>query len=88
MSLTLLKFYKVDCPPCKKMSPITKELAEEFQDIDFIGIDVEKQADLAKKYEVRSVPTIILERNGNIVARLVGLATKKELQEHINLLFE
>lgn len=84
----VLKFYSTTCPPCKKLSPITKQIAKENPEVSFIGIDIKESIETTKDYEVKSVPTLIFIKDGEEVNRLIGLKSKKEVEESVFLLLE
>jgi thioredoxin-like negative regulator of GroEL len=70
------------CGPCKAFRPIVEELKSEGYNIDIIDIDA--QTALAEAYGVRSVPTTVIEQNGNEVERFVGAKPKSYLMEQLN----
>ena len=70
-------FSAVWCGPCKVFKPIMKELSDEGYDIEFI--DGDENQDLAVQYNIRSVPTTIVEEDGKEVGRIVGVKTKEEM---------
>ena len=84
----VLKFYSKTCPPCKALSPITKEIAEENPEVNFIGVDIDVDRDSVQKYGIKGVPTLVFLRNDQEVDRLVGLRSKAEIQELVFLLLE
>lgn len=75
----LLDFYATWCGPCKSLSPVIDEIAEERGDIKVAKIDVGEQRDLAKKYRVMSVPTLLVIKKGEVVNRAMGAMPKKEV---------
>jgi thioredoxin 1 len=64
------------CGPCKMLSPIMKEVKNEITEATFQYVDVDENGDLASKYGVRGVPTIVIEKDGVEVKRLVGMQQK------------
>ena len=70
------------CGPCQQFKPIMQEVANEGHSIQFIDID--SQEDLARKYNVRSVPTVVVEQNGSEVNRLIGVSTKETILENLS----
>jgi thioredoxin 1 len=84
----VLKFYRKDCPPCKALSPITKEIASENPEVQFLGINTREDIETAKDYDIRSVPTLVFVKDGIEVARLVGSQSKKVIEENVFLLLE
>lgn len=70
--LCALKFGATWCGPCKALEPKIKKIEEEFPNINFKSVNVDDNPALAKKYQIRTVPTVILLRDGVEVARLNG----------------
>ena len=67
-----VKFGASWCGPCKTIEPIMSKMKEEFSDVTFFTVDVEEAPQLAKTHRIRSLPTVILLRDGQEVHRLVG----------------
>jgi thioredoxin 1 len=77
---TLIDFFAEWCGPCKVQSPILKEMAGELGGkVKVIKIDVDKNSEIASRYQIQSVPTLILFKNGKAVWRQSGLLTKPQL---------
>ncbi len=82
----LVDFYADWCGPCKTQAPILGQLAEEFDGkIKFakVDIDVDGNKDLAVKYGVLSVPTLILFKNGEVKETMVGVTSKSKLKQKL-----
>ena len=78
--LVLIDFYADWCGPCKMMSPIIDEIAEEVGDkIKGGKINVDENQELAMEYEVMSIPTIIILQNGEVKNSFVGVRKKEEI---------
>ena len=75
----LIDFYATWCEPCKIMSPIIEAIAEENKDIKVVKIDVDKEENLAYEYEVYSIPTFMVIKEGKIVDFTVGITKKRVL---------
>ncbi len=76
----LIDFYADWCQPCKMQSPILLEVARELSGkVKVIKIDVDKNQDIAWKYQVQSIPTIIMFRNGEIKWRQAGVTPKHQI---------
>jgi thioredoxin 1 len=82
--ITVKRFSASWCQPCKVLAPEFKKFEEEYTDIKFVTVDVETDSTTAELYNIRSVPTVIIEKNGDIVERLVGLNSKKQYIEAFN----
>ena len=82
MSVTVKDFYADWCGPCKKQSSIVEELEEEHPEVEIKKIDVDESPDVAQQYGVRSVPTIVIEKDGEIVEKYIGLTQGDEIASH------
>lgn len=82
--IAVADFYSDSCIPCKRMSPVIAELEEENPHIRFAKVNINFDAELAEKYEVQSVPTLVFFKNGEEIDRLIGGAKKSEIEEKIN----
>lgn len=81
---TLVDFYATWCGPCKMMSPLLEEVARELgESTKIIKVDIEKNKDAAVQYGIRSVPTLILFKEGEIVWRQSGLPPKTLIVESV-----
>lgn len=81
----LVDFSAEWCGPCKMLGPILKEVKAEMGDaIKIVKIDVDKNQQLASKFQVRGVPTMILFKNGNQLWRQSGVLQKHELVQLLN----
>lgn len=75
----LLDFYATWCGPCKMQAPILEEIAQERSDLTVGKIDIDAEMELAMRYGVSSVPTLIVLKQGEVAAKLVGYTPKDEL---------
>lgn len=80
----LVDFFADWCAPCKMMSPIIDELAREFENkITVLKINIDENPNIAKKYSIMSIPTIMLFKDGEAKKTSVGVTTKEKLVEMI-----
>jgi len=80
--LVLVDFYADWCGPCKMMSPIIDKIAEEnSENVKVCKLNVDESQDLAMEYNVMSIPTLIMFKDGNIVDTMIGLQAKEEIVE-------
>ena len=84
MPVTLKDFYADWCGPCKTQDPIIEELAEEYPDVDFEKVNVDEQQEVANEYQVRSLPTLIVENDDGIVERFVGVTQRDDLESALS----
>ncbi len=74
----MIDFWAVWCGPCRMVAPIVEELAEEYKERVVIGkVDVDSNPDIAMKYGIRNIPTILFMKNGEVVDKQVGAASKQ-----------
>lgn len=80
----LIDFYAEWCGPCKMMSPILKELKEKMgETLHIIKIDVDNNQQIASKYQVRGVPTLMLVKAGSVLWKQSGVMDANSLQKTI-----
>lgn len=81
----LVDFWAPWCSPCKQLMPILEELAEAYQNqILVVKVNADENQEIAKKYNVRGLPTVILFVNGQDSERFVGLQTKSRIAAFID----
>lgn len=82
-NITLIDFYADWCGPCKALSPVIDEIALERMDITVGKVNVDTERDLAEKYKVRSIPTMVIFKEGKEIERMVGFLPKEEILSKI-----
>ncbi len=81
----MVDFWAVWCGPCRMVGPIVEEIAGEFQGKAIVGkVDVDTNQEVAAKYGIRNIPTILFFKNGEVVDKVVGVAPKEQLVEKLN----
>ncbi len=80
----LVDFWAQWCGPCKMLSPIIDELATEYEGkAVVVKADIDTNGDMVAKFGVRNVPTVLIFKNGEVVAKQVGAAQKKVYVDHL-----
>ncbi|MDR1801914.1 MAG: thioredoxin [Lachnospiraceae bacterium] len=80
----MVDFWAPWCGPCRSLAPVIDEIAEEVIGTKICKCDTDKAMNIAKKYRIMSIPTLILFKNGENVKSLIGVRTKSEILEMIN----
>ena len=82
----LLDFWATWCGPCKMIGPIVEELSDELEGkVVFGKLNVDKQPELAMQFQVMSIPTLILFKDGEIVNKKIGFMPKEKLAEMLDI---
>lgn len=79
----LIDFYADWCGPCKMVSPIVEQIAKEHEKVKVVKINIDNNQELAVKYGVTAIPTLIVIKNGDEATRTVGVASKSEIEAMI-----
>lgn len=80
----LIDVYAKWCGPCKMLSPIIDELANEIDNINFYKLDIDESEDIAKRYGIMSIPTLLIFDNCELKEKIVGFKSKEELKAILN----
>jgi len=82
--LAVIDFWATWCGPCRMIGPIIEELSTEYEGKVLVGkVDVDSNQEVSMKYGVRSIPTILFIKNGEVVDKHVGATSKDKLVEKI-----
>lgn len=85
--ISLVDFWAPWCGPCRMIAPVIEELAEDFDGkASICKVNTDEEQDIAVKFGIRSIPTIMFFKNGEMVDQVVGAQSKQALAEKINAL--
>ena len=80
----VVDFFATWCGPCKMIAPVLDQLAEEFgESACFVKVDVDEDRSLAQRYGIKSMPTLVLIKNGEVVDKVIGALPKDEIKSKI-----
>jgi thioredoxin 1 len=79
----LVDFWAPWCGPCRVVHPILEEIQAEREDLRIVSINVDDNQQTAARYEILSIPTLLLFRDGEIVKRVIGALPKKRLEAEL-----
>ena len=82
--LVLVDFFATWCGPCKMLSPVLEEVSEENKDLLVLKIDVDEVGELAARYGIQAIPTLMLFKNGQLISTRMGYQNKNQLVAFIN----
>ncbi|MDG6933667.1 MAG: thioredoxin [Nitrososphaerota archaeon] len=84
--LLVVDFYADWCGPCRMVSPIIENLAKEYDgSVEFLKVDVDKNASLAREYNILAIPTLILTKRGRVLFKITGVQSTATYRDKINL---
>lgn len=82
-TLTIIDFSATWCMPCRLLAPILEQVADTKTDVNFFNLDIDENEEIAKRYRIFSVPTLMAFKSGKMIDSLVGLNNFDEIMEFI-----
>ena len=81
--VAVVDFWATWCGPCRMLAPILDDVAEKMPEVKFGKVDVDNAPELAKRFQIMSIPNVCIFKNGELVDRIVGLCDEDELTETV-----
>lgn len=81
---TLVKFSAPWCSYCRRISPAVDAVAKQYENIEFVEIDIDEEKAIAEKYSIEIIPTLMLFKGGNSVANVVNPESKAKIEQFLN----
>lgn len=82
-SVVLIDCYADWCAPCKAIAPVLEELSTELPNVKFVKLDVDSEHMLARGFDIKSIPTLLLVKDGKVEKRSVGALPKEQIKSFI-----
>lgn len=82
--LVLVDFFATWCGPCKMLGPVLEDMDSDRDSIDIVKVDIDESMNLARQYGIMSVPTLVLFKDGQVVAQTSGFQPKESIQQFID----
>jgi len=79
----LVDFWAPWCGPCRVLHPVLEEINSERDDLQVVSVNIDENQQTAAQYEVMSIPTMILFKDGNMIGKMVGALPKRKLLEEL-----
>jgi thioredoxin 1 len=79
----LVDFWAPWCGPCRVLHPVLEEINSERDDVQVVSVNIDENQQTAAQYEVMSIPTMILFKDGNMIGKMVGALPKRKLLEEL-----
>ena len=79
--ITLVDFFADWCGPCKMLAPVLEDVSLQYPDIKFVKVNVDDDSELAQRYGVMGIPTLVLIKNGEVAAQKTGYMPKAEIKK-------
>lgn len=82
--LVVVDFFATWCGPCKMLTPVVESMAQAHPEVHFYKVDIDEEIDLASRFQVMSVPTLLYMKRGEIVGKSIGLVSKADMENEIS----
>ncbi|WP_300386680.1 thioredoxin [Clostridium sp.] len=82
--ITVVDFWAQWCGPCKMLAPVLEAVEKDLEEVRFVKVEVDENEELADKYQISTIPTLLIFKDGEIVDTIVGFMPKDVLKAKIN----
>ena len=79
----VVDFFATWCGPCKMLAPVFEELSQEMSEVKFFKVDVDQALDIARKFSITTVPTMIIFKDGQAVDKMIGFLPKEHIKAKV-----
>lgn len=79
--VALIDFWATWCGPCRMQSPVVEALSEKMDNVNFFKMDVDQNKETASKFQIMSIPTLMVKKNGEVVDKIVGYHPLEPLEQ-------
>ncbi len=83
-NLTIIDFSATWCMHCRTLTPILERISDKLDDVNFFQVDIDENEEVAKRYRIFSVPTLVAFREGKMIDSLVGICPTDEIMDFVN----
>jgi thioredoxin 1 len=81
--LVVVDFFATWCGPCKMLAPAVERAAGQHPEVHFYKVDIDEEPDLANRFQIMSVPTLLFIKRGQVISKTVGVISSQELEKEI-----
>lgn len=78
--VSLTDFWATWCGPCRMQSPVIEQLSEEMPNVHFTKMDVDQNKEVPQEFQIMSIPTLVIKKDGKVVDKVVGYHSKEQLK--------
>ncbi|CEH35886.1 thioredoxin [Romboutsia lituseburensis] len=83
--VVIVDFFATWCGPCKMLTPVFEELSNSMTDVDFVKVDIDQSLRIAQEYNITSVPTMMIFKNGKPVDTIMGFVPKQNIENKLRM---
>ena len=85
VKVVIVDFFATWCGPCKMLTPVFEELSNSMTDVDFVKVDIDQSLRIAQEYNITSVPTMMIFKNGKPVDTIMGFVPKQNIENKLRM---